>query len=119
MQYASTCPSAPASTTASGPCSKRVSVLPAGVGAGAALFAPGRRDAGGGPVRRAGPAGASVTGAEAEAGAEAGACVSSVAVMPATSGSRPADGVRASAGADAPVDVTGASATAAVSAGAG
>ncbi len=44
MQYASTCPSVSTSTTASGPFSNRGSVPPAGVPAGTAFFALGRRD---------------------------------------------------------------------------
>ncbi len=101
VQYASTCPSS-TSTTASGPFSNRGSMPPAGVPAGAAFFAPGRRDVDDGLVVRAGrgaAAGAAATGA--------GVWVFPVAVMTAASDASPVDRVRGSSAAGAPVNVAG------------
>lgn len=104
MQYASTFPSS-TSRTASGPFSNRGSVPPAGVFAGAAFFAAGRRDVDDVLVVLAGRV--SAAGAAAATGPGAGVWVLSVSVMAAASEAGPVDRVGASAGAGAPVNVAG------------
>nr|WP_303709271.1 hypothetical protein [Kutzneria buriramensis]WKX07380.1 hypothetical protein Q4V64_07730 [Kutzneria buriramensis] len=106
VQYAKTCPSS-TSTTASGPFSKRGSVPPAGVLAGAAFRTPGRRDVDALLAVRAG------RGAACSAAAGTGAVwVFSCSVMAAASGAGPVGRVRSS-GAGWPVNVVGTEARAA------